>query len=112
MRMLLRLVLGLVVLVALLAAAAGVAYAADMPVEATVVRKSEPCQVFGGNSVTVQTKLLGIEHTVTGLPREQCLAVNTGNFVKYHIRSGRTSLWVREGGQCVYDSVDGVGGCP
>ena len=111
MRMLLRLVLGLALLVALLVAAAGVAYAMDMPVEATVVRKSSPC-LFDGNSVTVQTKLLGIEHTATGLPREPCLAANSGNFVKYHLRSGRTSLWVREGGPCIYDSVDGVGGCP
>jgi hypothetical protein len=112
MRLLLRLLVGAAALVAVLAAGAGLAYAMDMPVEATVVRKSEPCKLVGSNSVTVQAKLLGIEHTVTGLEREPCLAVNSGNFVKYHIRSGRTSLWVREGGPCIYDSVDGVGGCP
>jgi hypothetical protein len=112
----LRLGLGLVVA---LAAFAGIVYATDYGLEATVVGKD--CGATGGGggtpfplaapSVTVKTKVGGLRHT-QGLPAQQCAVVQVGNFVIYHIRSGRTSLYQSEGGSCIYDSVGGVNGCP
>ncbi|HUR63594.1 MAG TPA: hypothetical protein VM241_03845 [Candidatus Thermoplasmatota archaeon] len=106
--------IGLGAIVAL-AALAGIVYATDYGVEATVVSKD--CGAGGGvvplaaPSVTVRTKVAGLRHT-QGLPAQQCAAVPVGGFVVYHIRSGRTTLYESEGGSCIYDSVNGVGGCP
>jgi len=110
MRPLRLVLLSIVTVVGLLLAVVGIAYATDYAVEATVEDKQ--CGgVLGGNAVTIQTKLFGIVHTVTGLPQQQCLAVNAGNFVQYHLRSGRTSIYHSEGGACIFDSEGGVGGC-
>jgi hypothetical protein len=111
MKLLRRILLGLAGVVLLLAAVAAIAYASDAAVGARVTGKTEPCRPFGGNEVTVQA-LFGITATVTGVPYTECLAVNAGNHVVYHIRSGRTSLYTEEGGRCIYDSEGGVGGCP
>ncbi|MEA3202666.1 MAG: hypothetical protein QOI63_332 [Thermoplasmata archaeon] len=108
----LRIGLGAVVA---LVAFAGIVYATDYGLQATVVSTScHPAGVFGGggtDSVTVKTKLGGLRHT-QALPTEQCLAVPVGAFVVYHIRSGRTSVYASEGGECIYDSVGGAHGCP
>ncbi|MHB8634190.1 MAG: hypothetical protein ACYDBQ_09530 [Thermoplasmatota archaeon] len=106
--------------VAVVVALAGTAYASDYPVQATVTAKAcasgSGFGVFsspaGPGSVTVTTKLFGIQYTVHDLPATQCDAVQVNNFVVYHIRTQRTSLYDREGGSCIYDSVGGVGGCP
>lgn len=104
--------LAIVTVVALLLGILGLAYAADYTVEATVTDK----RCFGAfsgtpNSVTVQTKILAIEYTLTDLPDHQCALVNEGNYVQYRLRSSRTSIYEYEGGSCIYDSVGGVGGC-
>ena len=101
---------------ALLAAIVGVAFAADAPVQATVTKtQCAPPSVFGSaksaGDVTVKTKLFGILYTVGGMPAEQCNLVQANNFVTYHLRTKRTSLYVSEGGACIYDSVYGVAGC-
>jgi hypothetical protein len=113
----LRIGLGAVVA---LVAFAGIVYATDYGVQATVVSKDCGTGGAGGGggvfplaapSVTVKTKVGSLRHT-QGLPAEQCAAVPVGGFVVYHLRSGRTSLYQSEGGACIYDSAGGVGGCP
>ncbi len=90
----------------------GALYAADAPVQAVVTGKqcgSIPTQQ--SSQVAVQTKwpVPGIDHTVTEFPNDKCHLVNKDNFVEYHMRSGRTTLYQREGGTCIYDSVKGIG---
>jgi hypothetical protein len=88
---------------------AGGAYASDYGLEARVVDKR--CAIFGPSSVSVETKLLGIGHTAP-VPYETCAVLGAGNFIVYHVRSGRTSLYESEGGACLYDTVGGPRGCP
>lgn len=107
-------ILGVSGIIVLAGAGVGIAYAADAPIEATVVDKQcgggggdgggglTPFQ--GGDTVSVQTKLFNIDHTVE-VSREVCLAVNKGNFVEYYVRSERTVLFETEGGKCLYDSA-------
>ena len=85
----------------LVAIAAGGAYIADYGLEGTVVEKRCP-------SLTVETKLLGIRHTKDDVPLLQCGAIQVGNFVVYHIRSGRTLVYQSEGGRCLFDSDRGA----
>src|SRR5688572_15057043 len=103
-----RLMLSLVLVVLLLATAAGLAYMSDYVVEATVVDKSCKSPIPQRGDVTVEAKVLGLQHTVTNVPAQQCAAVNAGNFVVYRIRSERVSLYQSEGGACIYDSAGGV----
>ncbi len=113
-------ILGIVGLAAVLAAVGATLYATDFPVEATIIDKS--CASSGGgggifpaaarSSVTIRTKLFGIEHTLTEFDDNQCRALRAGedgNFVVYHIQSERTILYEREGGSCIYDSATGLG---
>lgn len=93
----------LLVLVLGVAALAVVLYATDYEVDATVQRTD-----CSRGQVDVTTKLFGIDHTVTGVPMQQCLVLRAGNFVEYHIRSAHTRLFDVEGGDCIYDSVTGV----
>jgi hypothetical protein len=109
----LRIGLGLIVA---LGAVVGIVYATDYGVQATV--RSTQCGTpgflgsgAGTGAVTIQTKIAGLRHT-QAVPNDQCLLISPGNFVVYHIRSGRTSLYKSEGGTCIYDSVGGAGGCP
>jgi len=108
----LRIVVAAVLLAVLVLAAVGIVlYANDFAVEAQV--KDKQCRsALGGNFVTVQTKLLAIDYTLTGIPDYQCGLVNSGNYVQYHLRSERTSIYASEGGACIYDSVGGIAGCP
>ncbi len=100
-------------LVGALAATGGILYASDFAVEATVIDKdcggSTPGGgLFGvaqsGNTITVKTKLFGIEHTLQDVPADQCFLVQRDNFVRYRIQSERTSIWEVEGGQCIWDT--------
>lgn len=107
-------VVGLVSLVGVLGAAAGILYASDYGIEATVVDKACGGGVFtsGANSVvTVKTRMFGIEHTVKGMDDALCSGLRAGqdgNFVIYHVQSERTILYEREGGACLYDSRTGL----
>lgn len=105
-------------LVAILGATAGILYANDFAIEATVIDKE--CAGAGGifgngsagsNSVTVQTRLFGIEHTLADIPNDQCLLIQEDNFVRYRVQSERTSIWESEGGSCIWDTANGPGGC-
>jgi hypothetical protein len=55
--------------------------------------------------VQVTTKLFALEHAVTDIPAQQCLLLNPGNFVEYHLRTEHTRVFEFEGGNCLYDSV-------
>ncbi|MES2154805.1 MAG: hypothetical protein V4510_06680 [bacterium] len=116
--------LGLTVKIALgvvgvLGLVAGVAYASDFGIEATV---SEVQCAGGGNpnfpqlfattdsSATVTTRLFGLRHSVD-LSRQVCLALRPDNFVVYHIRTGHTIVYQDSSkAHCIYDSDTGV--CP
>lgn len=102
------LVVAVVSVVALLLAILGLAYAADYPVGATV---QERCTPLNGYAVPIRTDLFAIEHTVTGIPPQQCSLVGPGNYVEYRLRSGRVSMYETQGGACIFDSEHGVGGC-
>lgn len=82
--------------------AGAVLYAIDFQVDATV--QETDCDLL---QVKVQTKLFGIDHTVTDLPADQCRAISPGNFVEYRLRTQRTTLYETEGGDCLYDSETG-----
>jgi hypothetical protein len=110
--LILKIAIGAVLLVGV---AGGVAYAMDMGIDADVTNTQ--CNAgssggfFGGASdpmtstVTVKTRILGIGYTVTGMGYTECQAVHTGYFVRFHIRSQRTSVWDAADGNCIYDSV-------
>lgn len=98
--------LGIAVAVAIVLAVGAVGtgaylYASDWKAEATV---QEDC---AGGSTPVKTKLFGIEHTVTGIPAQQCLLLKEGAFVEHRVRSKHTTLYEYEGGRCVYDTIKG-----
>jgi len=102
-----------------LLAIGGIAYAMDVSIDAVVTQKNcggtgNPYfpHVLGADStVTVQTRLFGIGHTVS-LSRDVCLALRPNNYVVYHIRSGHTVLY-EDGSQthCMYDSATSTGAC-
>ncbi len=113
-------VVGVVGLVGALGATGGILYASDFGIDATVIDKqcaglpggggffAEP---LAGNTITVKTKLFGIEHTLVDVPADQCALVQKDNFVRYRVKSERTSIWSSEGGSCIWDTVNGAGGC-
>ena len=96
--------------VLLLGATAGLLYATDYPIEATVreTHCAGPLQPDSENRVEVHTHFLGIDHTVRGIPDRECVLLQSGNFVRYHLRSHRTTLYLEEGGECVWDSKTGL----
>ncbi len=61
--------------------------------------------------IDIKTQWFGAETTLTDVPAQQCAAIQNGNFVEYHIRSERTSIWASEGGQCIWDTEHGPAGC-
>lgn len=90
----------------LLAGVAGVAlYASDYGVEATVVEKD----CAGGPLIVVKLELTGGHRTVPLDNQQQCAIIEIGNFVEYHVRTGHTRVYEKEGGKCVYDSQTGIG---
>ncbi len=97
--------------VGILLLVAGSLFLNDYAVEATVVEKS--CIPASGpfhsggqaGGVTVSTKLFGIHYTVQDVDAVACGAIQPGMFVQYHIRTGRTVVYDRDGGACRYDST-------
>lgn len=79
----------------------GVAYAADAPLDASIQEKncaaSQP-------TVGIVTDLFRITHTLK-MTHDKCSAIQEGNFVRYHLRSGHTQIYSTKGGACVFDSV-------
>ncbi len=105
-------VVGVVGLVGALGATGGILYATDFAVDATVIDKDCSTVIGSGeNSISVKTKLFGIEHTLEDVPADQCQLIQKDNFVSYRIKSERTSIWGSEGGNCIWDTVHGAGGC-
>lgn len=113
-----KLVLSVGILGLALLAFAGILYVVDYGVQATVVAKqcsTGTAGIFGSpagpGTITVQAKLVPLKYTMKNVPAQQCNSVQVDNFVIYHVRSERTSLYQADGGSCIYDSVHGVGGC-
>jgi hypothetical protein len=81
-----------------------VLYLSDYGVEATVQERrcANPTSY-----VDVKTKAFGIQHSAE-VPIDVCMQLREGNFVVYHIRSQQTTVYVREGGDCIYDTVKGA----
>lgn len=87
-------VLGVLVLVA------GIAYAADAPMDAKITEK----QCAGPTStVSIETLLFGIPHTLE-MPPDKCAIIQPGNVVRYHLRSAHTIIYSAVDGPCVFDS--------
>lgn len=93
--------IGLAILLVVVVVVLGVgAYALDYGVEATVTNTD--CGA-SPPMVEVRTKLLGTTHDVP-VSSNQCFAIQRGNFVVYHIRTERATIYDREGGRCLYDT--------
>lgn len=110
------LISGIVSIALVGATVVGVAWYFDYGIQANVVDHHCNAPVgfaadSGTSVVTIKTKLLNIQHDVTGLDNSQCLQIQDGNFIIYHLKSGRTSIYQSENGPCIYDSVGGAGGC-
>jgi hypothetical protein len=60
------------------------------------------------NAVSVKTRAIGLDHDVKGIPDQECQLVSKGNYVEYHLRTKHTTLYEREGGDCIYDSLSGI----
>jgi hypothetical protein len=75
-------------------------YASDYRVKATVTETD--CNM-AASTVTVKTKTGGFSDIVQ-VTRTECAVIDVGNFVEYHIRSGRTVIYEKENGPCVYDT--------
>ena len=91
-------------------ATGGYLYATDYTLKADVQDKLclGPLAPDDGNTVSVKTRLLGLGHDVTGIPDQQCQLLSEGNYVEYRIRSRHTTLYEKEGGKCIYDTVTGI----
>lgn len=106
-------VIAVVGLVAVVGAIAGGFYLSDSPIGATIIDKSCGTNPIGKTSeVTVRTvfPVPGITHTLEDFDNRICSGLRTGddgNFAEYYLKSGRTILYEREGGLCLYDS-DGL----
>jgi hypothetical protein len=100
-------------LVVLLGVVAGGYYATDGAVTATVTGKDCGSITSSTGSVDIRTgfPVPGIPHTIPDMPRDKCQLVQAGNFVQYHLRSERTSIWASEGGACIWDTEFGPNGC-
>jgi hypothetical protein len=97
----------------LVGAAAGTGaylYATDFTLKADVQETLclGPVQADDANVVAVKTRVLGIDHEVKGIPDQQCQLLSEGNYVEYRVRSKHTTIYEREGGKCIYDTVTGV----
>ncbi len=116
-------------LIVAVGATGGIMYAADATVGAVVT--DTQCAGGGGgggggipgvwsvspqgsaSAVSIKTKFPfpGIDYTMTEFDDDTCLTLaglrSQGNdpFAEYSIRSGRTVLYDKEGGNCLYDSA-------
>ena len=80
-------------------------YMSDGVVEADV--KEKQCSPVGESSLTVKTRWFGIEQT-KGLGYMECTGVPVGAYVQYHVKSGRTVVFDRQGGHCLFDNTGEV----
>lgn len=92
-------------LVFVVAAVVGGLFMADTPVGGTVENKD--CVE---NIVSVKTDFFGITSDAEVGPA-QCASIQEGNYVKYYIRSERTSIFDVKDGNCIYDTENGPNGC-
>ncbi|HJQ92821.1 MAG TPA: hypothetical protein VJ874_00890 [Candidatus Thermoplasmatota archaeon] len=102
--------LGTIAAVAILAvvgvvALGAFAYSTDYTLSADV--KGKECGLGALNVVSVETRALGIDHDVEGVPQRECSFIEVGDQVDYRIRSKHTTIY--RDGDCVYDSVSGPG---
>jgi hypothetical protein len=97
-------------LVGATAGTAGYLYATDYVLKADVQDTLclGPLQPDDSNVVSVKTRTFGFGHDVKGIPDQQCQLLSSGNYVEYHLRTKHTTLYEREGGKCIYDSLTGV----
>ncbi len=91
-------------LTGILVLGAGALYLGDYGLEANVVKQECGTPASSVHSVTVKTKILGIESKVDDLDYKSCTAVNPGALVVYHIRTGRTLLYKDPDLPCTFDS--------
>jgi hypothetical protein len=106
----LGLVAGILIALAVGAVGTGVyLYATDYMLTADVQDKAcgGPIVPDVQNVVAIKTRMLGIDHEVKGIPDQQCLLLNEGDYVEYHIRTKHTTLY-RSNGACVYDTEAGT----
>ncbi len=92
------------VVVAVLVVLGGM-YAFDAPIGATITDK----RCFSAE-IDIKTDF-GASVTLPDVPPQQCGAIQEDNYVKYHIRSGRTEIFESKGGACIWDTEHGVNGC-
>jgi hypothetical protein len=95
-----RALLAVLVLGVLVVALVGALYASDYGVGATITSKGQD----GGGPYVVATTKLGGFQVKRNLPAQEWAAVQPGNFVVYHIASGRVELYDHEGGTMLYRS--------
>lgn len=106
-------VLGLVALLAIgggaLVVGTGIyLYASDYVLTADVTDKECHGPSSGLlNTVSVKTRAFGIDRTVAGIGFDQCQIVGEGDYVEYHIRTKRTTLYDADG-SCLYDTETGA----
>ncbi|MGB1698202.1 MAG: hypothetical protein ACPHK8_07360 [Thermoplasmatota archaeon] len=87
------------------AAVIGGLFIFDAPVGGTVEDKD--CI---NNLVDVKTDFFGLTSSAE-VGAAQCASIQAGNYVKYYLRSERTSIFESKGGACIYDTENGPGGC-
>lgn len=97
-----RILTGLLLLVLVAGGVVGFAYASDEAVDADVVSKQ--CGLFGPNTVKVRTRLMGLEYEAK-VDYPTCHGLPGTAFIQYHVRSGRTVVYEREGGRCLFDTA-------
>lgn len=82
------------------AAVIGGMFVFDAPVGGTVSSKDQ-CPTEG--LVGISTDFFGLKANAdVGVAK--CAALQVGNYVKYHLRTGHTIIYSEKGGTCLYDS--------
>ncbi|MCA1812435.1 MAG: hypothetical protein LC624_00615 [Halobacteriales archaeon] len=92
-----RILLGLAAVALLLVLLAAGLYATDYGVGATITQKGNDSS---GYYIVAHTQF-GLD-VKKPLPLEQWVALSVGNFVVYHVQSGHTKVYDREGGALLY----------
>jgi hypothetical protein len=94
-----RALLAVLVVVAVVLLVAGTLYASDYGVGATITQHDRD----GSGYFIVATTGFGYS-VKKDLPLEQWAALSVGNFVVYHIASGHTQVYDKEGGRLLYSA--------
>lgn len=74
------------------------AYASDVGIEATVTDKGTDSE---GRYVVARTDIGGLE-VKRYLPLHEWLVIQEGNHVVYHVNSGVTEIYTRQGGTLIW----------